>query len=143
MRIQSLFCCKAGPFVCLSSSCLLVDGEAGDGGDDDGGDDGGSSGWFGGWEEEPEDDDEGASAVTLFDSMWAWRCCLVLMVLQTVHFLALNPADAAAGQALGTCIASGSPGFSLATRPHFAALSAAFFAPRARQGGLRTLPPRT
>ncbi len=131
----------------MSGCTATADAEAGGGGDDDGGDDGGSGGWFGGWDDELEgDSDDAASSRAVADSLWAWRCCLVLMVLQTVHFLALNGPDAVAGRALGGLADGGIGGIGLpvstAARPQLATLSAAFFAPRARQGGLHSLPSR-
>lgn len=104
-------------------------GSAGDGGDDggDGGDDGGGGSWYGPWDDDGEEDDDEASIRILSGSLIAWRWCLSLMLLQTVHFLALNASRPVSIGSLklvsGGKRRSGAPS-------QFATLSAAFFARR-------------
>lgn len=109
--------------------CTATGGVAGDGGDDggDGGDDGGGGSWYGPWDDDGEDDDDDTSTRILSGSLTAWRWCLCLMLLQTVHFLSLNasrPFSIGSLQLInGKKRRSGVPS-------QFATLSAAFFARR-------------
>lgn len=101
------------------------DDDGGDGGDD-GGD--GNSGWFGPWGDDgEEDDDDSNSSQIVSDSLAAWRCCLFLMLIQTMHFLTLTAARPIGIG--GLCLKSDRKGHAEGSS-QFATLSAAFFARR-------------
>lgn len=104
-------------------------GVDGDGGDDggDGGDDGGGGSWYGHWDDDGEEDDDGSSMQIVSGNLAAWRWCLFLLLLQTVHFLVLN---ASRPISIGSMQLANSRNGRSGVSSQFATLSAAFFARR-------------